>query len=89
MDLVITDSTCTYIVQRTSTTTKHAMTMVAQEKTRSDIKQTPDDDFIPLAIETYGCFHSHFDSFFITCAQTIIVHHQRSSTVPLMLISHY
>jgi hypothetical protein len=26
------------------------------------------DDFIPLAIETYGCLHSRFDSFLTTCA---------------------
>jgi hypothetical protein len=42
--------------------------MVAQEKTQSYVKQTLGDDFIPFAIETYGCFHFHFDSFFIACA---------------------
>jgi hypothetical protein len=26
------------------------------------------NDFIPLAVETYGCFHSRFDSFFIAYA---------------------
>jgi hypothetical protein len=43
----------------------------------------------PLAIETYGCLHSCFASFLITCAQTIIMNHHVSSLVPLMLISHY
>jgi hypothetical protein len=42
--------------------------MVAQEKTQSYVKQTLGDDFIPFAIETYGCFHFHFDSFFIARA---------------------
>jgi hypothetical protein len=28
----------------------------------------------PLAIEMYGCFHFHFDSFLITYAQTTIAH---------------
>jgi hypothetical protein len=42
--------------------------MVAKEKTQSYAKQTPSDDFIPLAIEIYGCFHSHFDSLLIICA---------------------
>jgi hypothetical protein len=68
MDLVITNSIRTNMVQRTSMTTTHATTMVAQEKTRSYIEQTPNDDFIPLDIETYGCFHSCFDSFFIAYA---------------------
>jgi hypothetical protein len=48
--------------------TTHATTMVTQEKKTSYAEQTPDDDFIPLAIETYGCFHFRFDSFLITCA---------------------
>jgi hypothetical protein len=39
--------------------------MVAQEKTQSYVEQMLGDDFIPFAIETYGCFHFHFDSFFI------------------------
>jgi hypothetical protein len=68
MDLVITNSTCTNMVQQTSTTTTHAATMVAQEKTQSYAEQAPSNDFIPLAIETYGCLHSCFDSFLITCS---------------------
>jgi hypothetical protein len=63
------------MVQRASTTTTHEVMMAIQEKTREYAKQTPCDNFIPLAIDTYGCLHSHFDSFFTTCAQTIIVHH--------------
>jgi hypothetical protein len=47
------------------------------------------DDFIPFAIETYGCFHSRFDSFFIAFAQTTIACHQRSSLIPLILIAYY
>jgi hypothetical protein len=46
-------------------------------------------DFIFLAIETYGCFHSHFDSFFITYAQIIIECHQQSFLIPLVLVSYY
>jgi hypothetical protein len=51
------------------------MMMVAQEKTRSYAKRALGDDFFPLSIETCGCLHSHFDSFFIVCAQTIIARH--------------
>jgi hypothetical protein len=61
MDVVIANPTCTNMVERTSTTTTHAMMMVAQEKTWLYIEQAPSDDFIPLAIaiETYG-LHSLF-----------------------------
>jgi hypothetical protein len=69
--------------------TTHAMMMATQEKTRSYIEQTPSDDFIPLVIETYGCLHFRFDSFFTAYAQTTIAHHQRSSLVPSMLVSYY
>ncbi len=31
----------------------------------------------------------YFGSFFIACAQTIIVHHQQSSLVPSMFVSYY
>jgi hypothetical protein len=56
------------MVQQTLMTTTHIAMMVAQEKTRSYFEQILGDDFIPLVIETYGCLHSHFDSFLITCA---------------------
>ncbi len=89
MDVVIADSTCTYMVQQTSTTITHVAMMVVEEKTRSYAERAQGDDFIPLDIETYECFHSYFDSFFIVCAQTIIARHQQSSLFPLMLISYY
>jgi hypothetical protein len=63
--------------------------MVVQEKTWSYVEQTLNDDFILLAIEMYGCFHSYFDSLLTTCAQTIIVCHQQFSLVPPMLVSYY
>jgi hypothetical protein len=85
MGIIIGNPTRTIMVQRTSTMTTHVMKMVAKEKTRSYTKQTLGDDFIPLAIETYGCF----DSFLIACAHTIIMCHQRSSLVPSKLISYY
>jgi hypothetical protein len=46
---------------------RHATMMAALEKTRSHIERTLGDDIIPLAIETYGCLHSCFVSFFIAC----------------------
>jgi hypothetical protein len=47
--------------------------MVTHEKTWSYAKWVPRDDFIPLVIDKYECFHSHFDSLLIVCAQTTIV----------------
>jgi hypothetical protein len=54
MDVVIANPTCIDMLQRTLTTTIYAVMMVAQENTRSYVEQTLGDDFIPLAIETYG-----------------------------------
>ncbi len=67
MDIVIIQ-TCTDMVQRTSTTTTHEMVMAVQKNTQSYAMRTPSDDFTPLVIEIYGCFHFHFDSFLTTCA---------------------
>ncbi len=68
MDIVVVDSTRIDMVQQALMTTTHAMMIVVQEKTWSYTEWAPSDDFIPLAIETYGCLHFRFDSFLITCA---------------------
>jgi hypothetical protein len=39
--------------------------MAIQEKTRSYVKWIPNNDFIFLTIDMYGCFHSCFDSFIL------------------------
>jgi hypothetical protein len=69
--------------------TTHATMMLVEENTQLYVEQASSDNFIPLAIKMYGCFHFRFDSFFIACAHTIIACHQRSSLVPLMLVSYY
>jgi hypothetical protein len=56
------------MVQQTLTTTTHVAMMDAYDKTWSYNELALGDDFIPFATKTYGCFHSHFDSFFIACA---------------------
>jgi len=89
MDVIIVDPTCINMVQWTLTMITHATLMDAEEKTWSYVKRTLSKDFIPLAIETYGCFHFHFNSFLITCAQNTIVRHQWSYLNPSMFISHY
>jgi hypothetical protein len=67
----------------------HATIVVTYENTRSYTKHTPKYNFIPLAIETYGCFHSCFNSFFTTCVHATIAYHQRSFLIPTMFISYY
>jgi hypothetical protein len=62
-NVVIVDSTHLNMVYCPLPMITHAMIIVMQEKTQSYVKCTLKDDFIPLAIETYGCFHSHFDLF--------------------------
>jgi len=89
MDIVIIDQICTYMVQQTSTTIAHEVMMATKEKTWSYVEWAPCDDFTPLVIEMYECFHPRFDSFLTTCAQTIIMRHQRSFLVPSMFISYY
>jgi hypothetical protein len=89
MDIVIAYSTHINMKQRTSTTTTHVVMMTTQEKTQSYIERIPSNDFIPLAMETYGCLYFCFDSLFIACAHTTITRYQRSSLVPSMLVFYY
>jgi hypothetical protein len=64
----LTNLTHIDMVHQTLTMTTHTMMMVAQEKTQSYVEQTLINDFIPFAIEMYGCFHFRFDSFLTACA---------------------
>ncbi len=89
MDVVITNPTCPHVVLHASSTIVHATIVVAQEKTCSYVKCALGNYFIPLAIKIYGCFHTHFVSFFTTCVEATIACHQQSSLVPMMFISCY
>ncbi len=89
MDVVIVNLTCIDLVQHVLMTIMHASIVAVQDKARSYTKQVPGDDFIPLAIETYGCFHLHFDSFLTSHVHATIVRHQQTSLIPSMLISYY
>ncbi len=88
-NIVIANPTHTNLVQHTSTTIVHATIVVTQDKTQSYTERMPRDDFIPLAIETYGCLHPRFDSFLIICVHAYVACHQQTSLIPSMLISHY
>jgi len=66
-NIVIANPTHTNLVQHNSITTAHAGTVATQDKARSYTEWTPRNDFIPLAMETYNCFHFCFDSFLTSC----------------------
>jgi len=68
MNIVIVDPTPANMVRWTFTMTTHATTMAGHEKTRFYVELALGDDFIPLTIEMYGCFHFRFDSFLIAYA---------------------
>jgi hypothetical protein len=72
MNVVITNPTHPNTVQSALSMTAHATIVVIQEKTRSYMEHASRNDFIPLAIEIYGCFHSYLNLFFIYCVQAII-----------------
>jgi len=88
-DVVIIDPTRPNLVQHVFTTITHAMIVVTQDKAQSYTKRMPGDDFIPLTIEIYDCFHHHFDSFFTSCVHACMTCHHQTSLLPLMLIFHY
>jgi len=62
----------------------HATIFSVQNKTQFYIEQMLGVDFIPLAIETYNCFHLHFDSFLTFCVNVNITCHQQNSLLVSM-----
>ncbi len=71
VDIVIANLTHIDMVQCVSMTTTHVAIIAVQDNPQSYTKQALGDDFIPLAIETYNCFHPHFDSFMTSCVMPI------------------
>jgi hypothetical protein len=47
----------------------HAARLAAEMKVGKYGDHFPDDTFVPLAVETYGCLDSAFDGFLGTCAR--------------------
>jgi len=88
-NVVIIDPTHIDLVQHALTMIMCAITIIVQNKAWSYTKWAPGDDFIPLAIKTYNCFHLRFDSFFTSCVHANITYHQQTSLVHSMLIFYY
>jgi hypothetical protein len=74
-NIVIVNLTHIDLVQCALTMIVHAIIVVAQDKAQSYIERTLGNDFIPLAIETYGCLHPHFDSFLTSYVHAYITCH--------------
>jgi hypothetical protein len=60
------------MVQHALSMTMHATRVVIQEKTQSNMEHALGNDFIPLAIDIYGCLHSCLSLFSIYCVQAIV-----------------
>jgi hypothetical protein len=75
-NVVIVDLTRIDLVQHVLMMAVHVATIAIQDKAQSYTKRALGDDFIPFAIETYSCFHPHFDSFLTSCVHACIIHHQ-------------
>ncbi len=63
------------MVQHASSMTTHVATIAIQEKTQSYAKHPSKYNFIPFAIEIYGCFYFCFDAFLTSYVQAIITRH--------------
>jgi hypothetical protein len=64
------------LMQNASTTITHVATNATQNKTWSCTEWASRNDFIPLAIKTYSCFHLCFDPFLTFCVHANIACHQ-------------
>jgi hypothetical protein len=68
-DVVVADPTRSTAVMVTAVERGHAARLVAEMKVGKYGDHFPDDTFVPLAVETYGCLDSAFDGFLGTCAR--------------------
>jgi len=68
---VIDDPTRAYLPPQSCTTQEFATFNVAQAKERGYHNQHPTNQFLPLAIEVFGCLHKHVDLFLHNYANAI------------------
>jgi hypothetical protein len=68
-DVVVADPTRSTAVMVTAVERGHAARLAAKMKVGKYGNHYPDDTFVPLAVETYGCLDSAFDEFLGTCAR--------------------
>jgi hypothetical protein len=68
-DVVVANLTRSTAVMVTAMKRGHAAWLAAEMKVGKYGDHFPDDTFVPLAVETYGCLDSMFDGFLGTCAR--------------------
>jgi hypothetical protein len=68
-DVVVADPTRSTAVMVTAVERGHAAWLAADMKVGKYEDHFPDDTFVPLPVETYGCLDSTFDGFLGTCAR--------------------
>jgi hypothetical protein len=68
-DVVAADPIRSTAVIVTAVERGHAARLAAEMKVGKYGDHFPDDTFVPLAVETYGCLDSAFDGFLGTCAR--------------------
>ncbi len=71
VDIVIADPTWAYLLPRSCAIQGFARSNAAQAKERNYHNQHPTNQFLPLAIEVFGCLHKHVDVFLHDCANAI------------------
>jgi hypothetical protein len=68
-DVVVADPTRSTAVMVTAVERGHAARLAAEMKVGKYGDHFPDETFVPLAVEIYGCLDSAFDGFLGTCAR--------------------
>jgi hypothetical protein len=68
-DVVVADPIRSAAFMVTAVERGHAARLAAEMKVEKYGGHFPDDTFVPLAVETYGCLDSAFDGFHGTCAK--------------------
>jgi hypothetical protein len=68
-DVVVADPTQSTAVMVTAVERGHAARLAAEMKVGKYGDHIPNDTFVLLAVETYGCLDLAFDGFFGTCAR--------------------
>jgi hypothetical protein len=71
VNVVIADSTQTYLLQQSCTTKGFVAFNAAQAKKQSSRNRHLVDQFRPLAMEVFGCLHKKADVFLHNCANVI------------------
>ncbi len=70
-NIIIVNSMQANLFSRSCTTQGFATSDITQAKERSYHNRQPTYQFLPLAIEVFGCLHKHIDVFLHDCANAI------------------